>query len=112
LSLDGMSRNNDWVRVTLNVLPLGNTESAAVFSYLPRDADLVRSGLDRILSSEGVYQKYLLSKLILNNCENFVVSPAYFDQWSAAKLRAITDYFTETLTAGKLDLEDQNLYLF
>jgi hypothetical protein len=112
LSLDGMSRNNDWVRVTLNILPLDSKESAAIFSYLPCDADLVRSGLDRIFSSEGVYQKYLLSKLILNNCENFVVSPAYFDQWSAAKRRAITDYFAETLTTGKLDFENQNLYLF
>lgn len=112
LSLDGISRNNDWVRVTLNVLPLVRTESAVVFSYLPADADPVISGLDRILSSEGEYQKYLLSKLILNNCENFVVSPAYFDQWSAEKRSAITDYFAETLTAGKLDLENHNLYLF
>jgi hypothetical protein len=112
LSLDGLYRNDDWIRVALNVLPLNMSESVAAFSYLPRDADLVRSGLNRILTSEGQYQKYLLSKLVLNNCENFVVSPSYYDQWSAEKTKTITNYFVETLVAGKLEVENQNLYLF
>lgn len=111
-SLDGLCRGDDCVRVALNVLPLSRTESLAVFSFLPPDAELVRAGLDRILSSDGVYQKYLLSKLILNNCENFVVSPPYFDRWSAEKRAAITDFCVDTITAGNLELEDRNLYLF
>lgn len=112
LSLDGLYRKDDWIRVALNVVPLSTTESAAVFSYLPHDAELVRSGLDRILTSEGSYQKYLLSKLILNNCENFVVSPSYYDQWSTEKRRAVADYFVETLLVGKLEVENRNFYLF
>ena len=112
LALDNLSRNGEAVRLTLNVLPIGRTKSAAVFSYLPHDAAPVKSALNRILSSEGVYQKYLLSKLALNNCENFVVSPSYFDKWSDAKKQAITDYFVETLAVGNLEVENQNLYLF
>src|SRR6266849_414836 len=41
-SLDGLCRNDDWVRVALNVLPGGGNESTVVFSYLPEDAALVR----------------------------------------------------------------------
>lgn len=111
-SIDGVSRNDDWVRVALNVLPLNRNESIAVFSYLPEDAALARSSLGLILTSDGFYQKYLLSKLILNNCENFVISPAYHDKWSPEKKSAVTDYFTKTLLTGNLDIENEHLYLF
>jgi hypothetical protein len=111
-SLDGLYRDDDWVRVALNVLPSGENESTVVFSYLSEDAALVRPALSPLLTSDGPYQKYLLSKLILNNCENFVVAPAYYDSWSPEKRKAITDYFIQTLFEGNLDAEDKHLYLF
>jgi hypothetical protein len=111
-SVDGVFRNDDWVRVALNVLPLNGNESIAVFSYLPEDATLVKSSLSLILTSDGFYQKYLLSKLILNNCQNFVVSPAYYEQWSPEKQRSVTDYFVQTLLTGNLEIENEHLYLF
>ncbi len=111
-SLDGLCRNDDWVRVALNVLPGGGNESTVVFSYLPEDAALVRPVLSPIWTSDGLYQKYLLSKLILNNCENFVVAPAYYDSWSPEKREAITDYFIQTLYEGNLEAENKHLYLF
>lgn len=111
-SVDGVSRNDDWVRVALNVLPLNRNESIAVFSYLPEDASLAKSSLNLMLTSDGYYQKYLLSKLILNNCENFVVSPASYDSWSPEKKTSITDYFMQTLFTGNLGIENQHLYLF
>ena len=111
-SIDRISRNDDQVRVALNVLPLNGNESMAVFSYLPEDAALAKSSLSMILSSDGFYQKYLLSKLILNNCENFVLSPAYYDKWSPDKRRAVIDYFIQTLFTGNLEIENKHLYLF
>jgi hypothetical protein len=111
-SLDGLVKNDDSVRVALNVLPVSVSKSVAMFSYLPNDTDLVRSGISGILTSKGDYQKYLLSKLVLNNCENFVVSPSYYDQWSVEKTNTITDYFIQTLYSGRLDTENENLYLF
>jgi hypothetical protein len=111
-SLDGLFQNDDWVRVMLNVLPASGNNSTIVFSYLPEDATLVRPALSPILTSAGFYQKYLLSKLILNNCENFVIAPAHFDSWSKEKQEAITNYFCRTLFQGNLDIEDKHLYLF
>jgi len=110
--LDYVSDCGDWVRVALNVLPLGKNESVAIFSYLERDAPLIRAELNDVLSSTGSQQKYLLSKRILNHCGNFVVSPAHFDRWSAEKRAAITAYFCQTLFESRLEIEDELLYLF
>jgi hypothetical protein len=111
-SLDGLPRNDDWVRVALNVLPISGNESMVVFSYLPADTTLVRSALSPVLATNGHHQKYLLSKLILNNCSNFVLSPAYYDRWSPEKKKAVTDYFLQTLFTGNLEIESEHLYLF
>lgn len=114
LSVDGISRDdgNHWVRVSLTILPLCPTESVAVFSYRPDDAALARPRLNAVLGTDGYFQKYALSKLVLNNCENFVISPAYFDKWTAEKRTAVTDYFCKTLFSGNLDVENEHLYLF
>lgn len=111
-SLDNLFQGDDWVRVAINVLPNSEKESTVVFSYLPNDAPLVRPALNTILSSGGDYQKYLLSKLILNNCENFVVNPAHYDSWSPEKKAAITEFFVKTLFDGDLEVENKHLYLF
>jgi hypothetical protein len=111
-SIDGVSRGGDWVRVALNVLPINVYESIAVFSYLPEDSALARSTLSPILNSNSHYQKYLLSKLILNNCENFVISPAYYEKWNTKKKDVVIDYFKRTLLTGNLEVEDECLYLF
>lgn len=111
-SIDGVSRNGDWVRVALNVLPINVNESIAVLSYLSEDTALARLSLSPILSSSSHYQKYLLSKLILNNCENFVVSPAYYEKWNVKKKDVVLDYFKRTLLTGNLEVENACLYLF
>ena len=72
----------------------------------------MKPALNLVLTSDGSYQKYLLSKLILNNCSNFVVSPSHYDRWAPEKRRAITDYFVRTLFIGDLDVENKHFYLF
>ena len=111
-SIDGVSRDGDWVRTTLNVLPLNENESVAVFGYLPSDATLARPSLGLVLNSTGYQQKYLLSKKILNGCQNFVIFPTHYDKWAPDKRAAITEYFVKTLLTGNLDHEDELLYLF
>jgi hypothetical protein len=112
-SIDGLSRGDgDYVRIALNLLPQNTNQSAVIFGYLPQDQELVRPFLNPILTAEEHYQKYLLSKLILNNCENFVVSPVSFDRWSPEKRKAITDYFVKTLLHGDFEAENQHFYLF
>lgn len=111
-SIDGAVRDEDWVRVALNVLPVSLQQTIVVFSYLPVDAALVLNALDGILNSDGHRQKYHLSKLILNNCENFVLAPSYYDTWSTEKVNAVTQYFVQTLFTGNLNEENEYLYLF
>ncbi len=109
---DDVRGNDDWVRVALNVLPLTQTESVVVFTYLPQDAALAKASLAGVLNSPSFSQKYLLSKQILNHCDNFVVAPEHFDTWSPEKVDTIVDFFSETLFKGNLSAEDERLYLF
>lgn len=98
-------------RVTLNLYPNGN-DVIVVFSSIPTDAPFVKIYLDRILTSDGQFQKYLLSKLILQSCENFVIAPHYYDSFSQDKKVALLQFFTDTIHFNAKHHEDERLYLF
>jgi hypothetical protein len=111
--IDGVqSREGEPIWTSLNIVPLTTKASLAVFTYLKEGAPFARAGLNAIINSSGPYQRYLLSKLILNSCENFVVAPDHFDTWSEQKRAAILGYFTDTLWSNDLAVEDEQLYLF
>jgi hypothetical protein len=101
-----------WVNVALSVLPTSITQTLVVFSYLSDDQFLVREQLDRIFSASGDYQKYEISKLIVNYCENVVVAPKHFDGWSREKVEAIVQHFMATAFEGDLGKEDERFFLF
>lgn len=112
-SLDGQANvEGDIVRVSLSILPVDHDRTLVVFSYLPKDAPAARSGLDRILGAAGAYQKYELSRYLLNHCANFVLAPDFVDQWSHHKSNAIADYFRRTILQNDLDFEHADLMLF
>ena len=111
-SVDDIHVREDVLRIHLNVLPIEPTKTVAMFSYLQSDASHARAFLDRILRSDGLYQRYEISRLILNSCENFVLSPVYFDTWSAEKKDVVKAYFIHTLMQSDLTYESPNLYLF
>jgi len=111
-SLDNAARGGDVVYVCLNILPLNSSQTAAVFSYVAPDAAPARAELDRILNSSGHHQRYELSRRLLNNCQNFVLSPAYVDTWSDQKRQAILGYFVRTALHDDLTVEDPHLFLF
>jgi hypothetical protein len=98
-------------RVTLSVFPIDNAVVAA-FSSTQRDTPFVKSYLSRIFAAEPYYQKYLLSKLILQSCDNFVFTPDYFNALSQAQKDAIVQFYTATLFKNADDHEDENLFLF
>lgn len=99
------------VRLTINAFPTSANETVVIFSYTKEDSSRVRDFLRPILAAQGLYQKYLLSKLILMHCENFVISPKIFDTWENEKKNAIEAFFLNTLQHN-LDVEDQKLFLF
>ena len=101
----------DTPRVTLSVFPAG-PDVVVVFSAVPNDAPFVTTYLDRILTSDGHFQKYLLSKLILQSCDNFVVSPRYFDSLTQDRKDAICQFCVDTILENSEEHEDAGLYLF
>lgn len=111
-SLDDVERPDDVVRVCLTVVPTEPTRTYALLSYLPHDAALARAALSRLLNSEGGYQKYELSKRILNHAQNFVLAPAFVASWSASRLATISDLFRRTIFHNELDFDDPCLTLF
>jgi hypothetical protein len=98
-------------RVTLSLFPADNQVKVA-FSAVPKDAPFVTTCLDRILSSDGYYQKYLLSKLILQSCDNFVMAPMYFDALTHDRKNALCQFYVRTILENAEDHEDERLYLF
>ena len=99
-------------RVSLSVLPLDTSSVAVVFTATPRDARFVDLYLDRILSSELHLQKYLISKLILQSCENFVIDPLYYASMTEGQQEVIHQFFNRTMNRNDDDFEDERLYLF
>ncbi len=110
LSLDDIDAP-ETPRVTLNVFPTDNNV-AVVLSAIPRDKPFVSAYLHPLLSSEAYLQKYLLSKFILESCENFVISPQYYDSMPSERKEAICRFFTYTMFKNARDYEDKYLYLF
>jgi hypothetical protein len=96
-SLEGITREDDNVRIVLNVLPVSTSETVAIFSYHNKDSELARAGLHRILQATGEYQKYELSKLIMRKMSNFYISPAHFAGWSSEKVKRIKAEFVKTV---------------
>jgi hypothetical protein len=73
---------------------------------------MARAELHAVLTASGGKQAFQLSQRLLNNCQNFVLSPAYFASWPAGKVAAITDYFVKTLLHYDLSLVNPELMLF
>jgi len=100
------------VRVVLNVLPVDQSKTLAIFSYPKKDRQKAAPALDRVLSTQGQYQKYELSKLILERIENFLISPIHFESWGPTKTALIREMFVETALNRSSVKEHQDLMLF
>ena len=68
--------------------------------------------IHRIMTAEGYLQRYLLTKLIVQNCDNFVISPDYYDGMSRERRDAIRRYFARTVLRNDEEHEDPAVYLF
>lgn len=109
--LDTRPNEEEAPRVALNIFPTSNDETLAIFSFTDHDAVAIREYVRDILKSDGTYQKYLLSRMLLMHAENFVIAPSIFDTWSAEKRAAILNFFLETVRFNS-SKESERLYLF
>jgi len=78
----------------------------------PADAPFVTTYLNRILTAHGHFQKYLLSKLILQSCDNVALAPKYHDSLSQDRKDALCQFYVDTIQENAEDYEDERLYLF
>jgi hypothetical protein len=98
--------------VHLSVMPLSATETGVVLSYANNATTRARDYLKRVLTTSAPARMLELSRVILNHCENFVLSPTYFDSWSQAKKDAVIAYFAETISGRPADDGSALLLLF
>ena len=98
-------------RVTLNVYP-SDGDVVAAFAATTGDAPHVTGYLNRIFTADGYYQKYLLSKLILQSCDNFAIAPKYYDALSQKRKDALCQFYVDTIQNNAEHHEDERLYLF
>jgi hypothetical protein len=112
-SIDNMqNKKGDVVRACLNIIPLLPQRTLAVFSYQSWDALKARKHLSRVLDSHSHEQKYEVSKLLLNHCENFVLSPPFFKGWTDQKEDAILRYYIATIHHNHFEYDHPDLQLF
>jgi hypothetical protein len=111
-SVDQQMIDGDYLRIALNVLPVTKKQTYVILSYREKDSTHARVALDRVLNADRDHQKYELSRFILNNCENFVLCPIYFNSWSDKKKATIREYYIKTILEGDLNYESPDLYLF
>jgi hypothetical protein len=97
--------------VFLNVFPL-DREHVAVFSYRRDERLQAHTAYGDIWDASGDHQKYLLSKLILRRCSNFVIAPRLFDKFSEPQKEAMRAYFDANIHPRSVEVEDSRLFLF
>lgn len=111
-SLDHLINGDDIVRVALNILPLSDTRTVAIFSYTASDATLARGDLAPLLGSSPEGLPLMLSMRLLNSCQNFVLAPAFVAGWSKEKVARVERFFLATLHENALSPTDESLMLF
>lgn len=98
-------------RATLSVFP-AQSDVAVVFSAIRSDSPFVDTYLERLLANDSYFQRYLISKTILQHCDNFVIDPRYFDSMPRDRKEAISRFFTDTILENAPTSDDERLYLF
>ena len=97
--------------VGLNILPLAGNKTAVIFSFEKKDALAISLYIDSYVENTAE-QKLLLSKLVISNCENFVISQSYFNSWSLGKKNTILKSYIQTLMNPEIELNNKHINLF
>ena len=110
-SLDDIDWPEDVARLALNIFPCKG-KVIVLFSFLKEEKSYVYQYIQRIIHSSGYYQKYLISKIILQHCQNLVLSPKFYNQMTNEQKKAVEEFFIETIWLNKHGFENKHLYLF
>ena len=108
----GRNEQNDFSRATLNVLPLNNNKTLVLISWLYDDDSNVVKYFDNIFNYNNSNIDVVISKMLIQNSENVVISPNFFNTWSEQKKSKIIAWFSKNLGENKIDIEDSDINLF
>jgi hypothetical protein len=111
-SLDHIKVQDDIARVALSIFPKNKSETIVLFSYLKFEAPKAREEIKEIFFAGPLLKRKLISRLVLQNCENFFIAPDYFESWSKSKRRLVKDYYNETLHGQNFEIESSEILLF
>ncbi|WP_156375681.1 hypothetical protein [Methylobacterium sp. Leaf125] len=92
--------SSQYAPIIFNLFPLDDNRSVVSFCYSQEHASRCRASLGRILQSAGEHRNYELSRLVIANTENFILSPKLVSTWAPEKIKAIEDAFN--LTTGPM----------
>ncbi|WP_461632708.1 hypothetical protein [Labilibaculum euxinus] len=110
-SNDSSAYKDSCSRIIMNIFPVNNQITYAIFSSTEDEKKLTDDYLHKCINSESSLREYEISKMIIRNSENFFINPLYFKTWSELKTNKILEYFAETLYSDK-DKDDVDYFLF
>lgn len=96
--------------IVLNVFPQ-ESSTFVLFSYFKEHTTKIGHYIDVITAAKSGYKNYLISKVILSNCENFILSPAHYETFDENKKTAIKEFFVKTILSDDKS-DDPKLCLF
>jgi hypothetical protein len=95
-SVDDVLVGSEMLALHLNVLPVSQTQTVAVFSYAQRFGRMARRHLRPMLREEDRGRAHDLSRLMIEGCGQLVAAPGFVGEWSPEKRAAIAAYFMKT----------------
>lgn len=97
--------------VVFNVFPQ-DKQLIVIFSFLNEHEIESMKYYIHLKEASEYYLKYEISKLILKKCENFVLSPKVWGNFSSEKQELMLKYFKSTILDPDFDLDDEKLCFF
>jgi len=110
-SVDYIKFGEDVLRIILNIFPITENSTIAVFSYTIFEKDIAADYIKSKIYGEGYLMKYLLSKLIIENTSNLFIKPKVFKGWNQIKRSEILEYYKANIFEFN-DKDSSNYYLF
>jgi SEC-C motif-containing protein len=98
-------------RVAVNVFP-SNGDTAIVLSF-PREQGLPDVPLlKELVGTSGPEQLFLLSRFVLQNCENITLRPSYWAKMTPEQREIIHRFYVDNSLDDKVDSQNRLLNLF
>lgn len=97
-SVDNKEWGKRFAAVTLNLIPLSDSETVVVVSYPRSQSGAARRYVASVFLKHGEERLQELSYLLVNKAENFFMLPSHVDAWPQDKRKIIEKEFVGTIT--------------